>query len=391
MSFVLTDIESDVRLDLFDPAGGSQRWATTDIDRAIDKAIDKYSTVYPNVAYADMAMQPFQRTYPYPTSYNASYPVQWIERVLYPLQVYGSYYKPPSTAPTAAKTAGSGLASGTYKYLTTFISQGGETTIGPSVTVTTSAGQQQVNLSAIPVGPSSPTLPGISTSSVTGRNIYRTQVGGSTFTLLTTLGDNTTTTYTDSTADATIATMPAPPTLNTSGIFYWPPLERDFAEYSNLFDSNAALAAGGNAGAGGAVGTAASDLGSQAPTFTLILNTADLPQDSTLLMRVFYATKHQLDSSGTTIPEIHKDVINLGACAYAMEAYQVPTNDNFDFQDGGLRDRIDDTKIPTTWLAAAANKMQQFEERLEEIKRARDYASSARIRWGDVPRYWVRL
>jgi len=70
-------------------------------------------------------------------------------------------------------------------------------------------------------------------------------------------------------------------------------------------------------------------------------------------MRVFYATKHQLDNSGSTIPEAHRDIIVNGAVAYAMLAYQVPTNDNFDFQDGALRDRIDDTKIPLAWLNAA--------------------------------------
>jgi hypothetical protein len=37
---LLSDIETAVRQDLFDPLGGSsQRWATTDLDRAIDKAM----------------------------------------------------------------------------------------------------------------------------------------------------------------------------------------------------------------------------------------------------------------------------------------------------------------------------------------------------------------
>src|SRR5207245_1726591 len=107
-----------------------------------------------------------------------------------------------------------------------------------------------------------------------------------------------------------------------------------------------------------------------------------LPQDTTLVMRVFYATKHQLDASGSTIPEIHRDIITLGACAYAMEAYQVPTNDNFEFQDGTLRDRVDDAKIPAAWLVAARSRMQQFEARLQEIKTQRDFASSARVHWG---------
>ena len=98
-----------------------------------------------------------------------------------------------------------------------------------------------------------------------------------------------------------------------------------------------------------------------------------------------------MDSNGSTIPEVHRDIIVLGATAYAMEAYQAPTNDNFDFQDGALRDRVDDTKIPAAWLAAAKNKMEQFEARLLEIKQQRDFASSSRAQWGDIPARWPRL
>ena len=108
-------------------------------------------------------------------------------------------------------------------------------------------------------------------------------------------------------------------------------------------------------------------------------------------MRVFYATKQQLDSNGSTIPEVHRDVIVLGAVAYALEAYQVPTNDNFDFQDGGLHDRVNDSMIPLAWLKTAQYKMQQFETRLTEIKQQRDFASSARVHWGDIPVRYTRL
>jgi hypothetical protein len=388
---LLSDVENMVRQDLFDPAGANQRWATSDIDRAIDKAVDRYTQYYPNIAWVDMAAEPFQRTYPYPQSWNPNYPVLWIERVIYPLQVYGSYFNPPPSGASAAKQAGSGLGIGTYQYAITFISQGGETTPGPAFQVTTSSGQQQVAISNIPLGPPQPNTPGISTNTVIGRNIYRSQVGGSTLYFLATIPDNTTTSYTDSAPDSQLTGMPQPQALNTSGTMYWPPIERNFSEYSDLFDSTASMAAGGNMGVMGAVGGSLGPEGQAAKTFTLQLSPANLPKDNTLIMRVFYATKQQLDSSGSTIPEIHRDIIVLGATAYALEAYQVPTNDNFDFQDGGLRDRIDDTKIPAAWLATAANKMQQFETRLQEIKQQRDFAASARAHWGDQPRYWVRL
>jgi hypothetical protein len=233
--------------------------------------------------------------------------------------------------------------------------------------------------------------PGVATNNVIGRNIYRTLVGGSTFFYLTSLPDNTTTIYTDSTADGGLAGKPQPPTVNTSGVMIWPPCERNFSEYSNLYDSSAALAAGGNMGLMGAVGDGSGPTGTQAPTFTLNLSPTELPKDNSLAMRIFYATKHQLDANGSTIPEIHRDIIVLGACAYAIEAYQIPTNDNFDFQDGSLRDRVDDSMIPKAWLALAQHKMNQFEARLVEIKQQRDFAASARTHFGDIPIRWNRL
>lgn len=382
---LLSDLEAAVRTDLFDPPGANQRWANSDIDRAIDRAIDRYSAYYPNIAQADMQMQPFQRTYPYPNSFNNSrYPVLWIERVLYPLQVYGSQFTPPGFGPTGAVQAGAGLGIGQYQYAVSFLSQGGETTPSPVASVTTTSGNQKVALTAIPVANGQPSIPGIATNTVIGRNIYRTIVGSTALFYLATIPDNTTTTYMDTAPDSVLFGMPSPPTVNTSGVMFWPPIERSFNEYSNLFDSTAALAAGGNMGINGAIGPSAGPTGTLEPSFTLQLSSAELPKDNSLCMRVFYATKHQLDANGSTIPEIHRDIIALGAVGYCMDAYSIPTNDNFEFQDGGLRDKIDDTKIPIAWQAATAAKLAQFEARLVEIKQQRDFASSARIHWGDV-------
>lgn len=393
---LLSDVEGYVRQDLFDPAGANQRWATGDIDRAIDKAVERYSQYYPNIVFADMNTQPFQRTYPYPVPWNAAYPVWWIERVLYPLQSYGSYFNPPA-APSLALLvqAGGNLAVGTYGYAITFLSQGGESTPSPLASINQSNGlNAKISITNIPIGQNTVSTPGVATNTVIGRNIYRTTANGSTLYLLATIADNITTSYIDGAPDSNLSGKPQPPSVNTSGVMVWPPYERDFAEYSNLYDSTAALAAGGNLGSMGAIGIGnppTGDIGIGNPSFTLKLSSAELPQDNTLILRVFYATKHQLDSSGSTIPDVHRDIIVLGACAYAMEAYQIPTNDNFDFQDGALRDRVDDTKIPVAWLAAAKHKMQQFEARLEEIKEQRDYASSSRVHWGDIPARYPRL
>jgi len=389
---LLSDVETMVRQDLFDPLGNpNMRWQTSDIDRAIDKAVDRYAQYYPNIAYADLATEPFQRTYPYPQAWNASYPVWWIERILYPLQVYGSFFTPPGAGMTASAAAGTGLGSGAYQYAVTFLSQGGETTPSPSATVTTTNGQQQVNLASIPVSASQPAMPGVATNAVIGRNLYRTTAGGTMLSLLATIPDNNATTWLDTQPDSALANRPSPPAVNTSGVMLWPPYERDFAEYSNLFDSTAALAAGGNLGSGGAIGVDNSPAGNVTESFTLKLSSAELPKDTSLVMRVFYATRHQLDSNGSTIPEVHRDIIVLGAVAYAMEAYQVPTNDNFDFQDGALRDRVDDTLIPQSWRATMQERRLQFELRLQEIKNQRDFAASSRAHWGDIPVRWPRL
>jgi hypothetical protein len=316
---LLSDVETMVRQDLFDPSAA--RWQTSDIDRAIDKAVDRYSQYYPNIAQIDMQMEPYQRTYPYPTTWNNSYPVLWLEKILYPLQVYGTYYLPPTSAPSAAKTAGAGLGVGTYQYLVTYLTQGGETTAGPSVSVTTTNGNQQVSLTNIPVSNNISANPGVATNNVIGRAIYRTQVNGSTFYYLTALQDNVTTAYTDTAADNALVTTATPPTVNTSGVMVWPPYERAFSEYSNMYDPNTALARGGNQGIMGTIGDAPGPTGTQQASFTLNISPAELPKDNTLVMRVFYATKQQLDANGSTIPEVHRDVIVLGACAYAMEAY----------------------------------------------------------------------
>ena len=389
---ILSDIITAIRQDLFDPVGGSNmRWQDSDISRGIDKAIDRYSSYYPNIVYTDMSTQPYQRTYPYPTPWNAAYPVWWLERILYPLQAYGSQFALPTAGMVATPEAGTGPGIGSYSYAVTFLSQAGETPPSPLVTTTTTSGNQNVVLSSIPPGPVTTLLPGTATNTVIGRNIYRTLVGGSTLFLLTTLQNNTATSYSDSLPDASLIGKPQPPMVNTSGVMLWPPYERDFAEYSNLFDSTTALAAGGNLGVQGAIGVGLSPTGTMSPSFTLHVSSVELPKDSTSVMRIFYATKHQLDSNGSTIPEVHRDIITLGATAYAMEAYQVPTNDNFDFQDGAMHDRIDDTKIPLAWLAATQTRMTQFLTRLQEIKQQRDFAYGARTHWGDVPVRWPRL
>jgi len=120
------------------------------------------------------------------------------------------YVAAPGAATTALVATSSGnLTNGAYLYKVTFVTAQGETEAGTASTSrTVDSTHKQIALSAIPTGVA---------NLVTSRNIYRTQSGGSSYTLLATLADNTTTTYTDNVADATISATAAAPSTNTTG------------------------------------------------------------------------------------------------------------------------------------------------------------------------------
>ncbi len=115
---------------------------------------------------------------------------------------------PPNTAVTA-NTTGSGVLNGTYYYYVSYLTQSGETTVGPNATSVTPA-SQQVALTNIPIGP----------AGVIGRRIYRSPGNPPwpyTGYLLTTINDNTTTTYTDNAPDSSLG-APQPEYNTTSFI-----------------------------------------------------------------------------------------------------------------------------------------------------------------------------
>lgn len=94
--------------------------------------------------------------------------------------------------------AGGGFSSndGDYSYDTY-----ADTALGAAAPTVSTATKRRLQLSSIPVS---------SDPNVTARKIYRTAANGSTFKLLTTISDNTTTTYADNVADASLgATEPA--------------------------------------------------------------------------------------------------------------------------------------------------------------------------------------
>lgn len=104
--------------------------------------------------------------------------------------------EPAPGAPTVALGAGPGnVDNGAHRYVVTFVTADGETqagTISNAVSVIDKTANGKVSISAIPIG----------SALVTGRKIYRTAAAGSVYYLLTTIADNTTTTYTDNTADS---------------------------------------------------------------------------------------------------------------------------------------------------------------------------------------------
>lgn len=113
----------------------------------------------------------------------------------------------PGSAPTAAVGTATGAlgAAQVYQYKATFVTAFGETDGFATASSVTTTSTGSVNLTAIPVS---------TDKNVIHRNLYRTTGGGTSFLLLATLNDNTTTTYTDLIADASLGA--AIPTLNTA-------------------------------------------------------------------------------------------------------------------------------------------------------------------------------
>jgi hypothetical protein len=104
---------------------------------------------------------------------------------------------PPTTTHSVA-TGAAGNPNGAYQYKITYVnSQSVESDVGP-VNATITVASTKVELTGIPVAPQS--------WGVSSRYIYRTADGGTSFKRVTELADNTTTTYSDDTADASLGT-----------------------------------------------------------------------------------------------------------------------------------------------------------------------------------------
>lgn len=111
------------------------------------------------------------------------------------------------TAALISPAAAGNVDNGAHRYLATFVTAAGETEAGivsAVVTVVDKTVNGKVVLTAIPTG-------GVA---VTARKLYRTAADGSTYLLLATIADNTTTVYTDNIADASLGA--GAPVTNTT-------------------------------------------------------------------------------------------------------------------------------------------------------------------------------
>jgi uncharacterized phiE125 gp8 family phage protein len=143
------------------------------------------------------------------------------------LRLDDSAGEPAPTAPTAALASPSvagNVDNGVHRYLVTFVTADGETDAGQAtaaVTVADKTVNGKVELTAIPLGG----------SAVTARKVYRTVAAGSTYKLLSTISNNTTTTLTDNTADSGLgADAPSTNTTNNPYVVALIQAAREYVE-----------------------------------------------------------------------------------------------------------------------------------------------------------------
>jgi len=151
------------------------------------------------------------------------------------LRLDDAFGEPAPGAPTVALASpaiAGNVDNGAHRYRVTFVTADGETdggAISSAVTVVDKAVNGKVALSAMPLGG----------SAVTARKVYRTEAAGTSYKLLTTLADNTTTVYTDNTADSGLGA--SLPTTNTTEDPYLIALRAAAREYVESFCRRALL------------------------------------------------------------------------------------------------------------------------------------------------------
>lgn len=123
--------------------------------------------------------------------------------------IFNAYPQSSPGAPTVADSGVAGVLNGAYIYKVTFVAGAGAETAGGTSSSTVTVSSKKVSLTSIPLGG----------TGCVGRNIYRTIAGGvdGTQKFLKRIADNTTTTFTDNVADASLGA--AVPTIDTTQNF----------------------------------------------------------------------------------------------------------------------------------------------------------------------------
>ncbi|MBS0208089.1 MAG: flagellar hook-basal body complex protein [Planctomycetes bacterium] len=119
----------------------------------------------------------------------------------------------PGTTATAASSGSGGMtASSTYSYEVVFVDAAGKESM-PSAAFSATLGGSDDSASLA-------NIPTDSTGKYVARRIYRTDANGTTYKLLTTINDNTTTNFTDSTADGSLGASLNTTTLTGNYSYY---------------------------------------------------------------------------------------------------------------------------------------------------------------------------
>lgn len=134
------------------------------------------------------------------------------------VQVRNCGVDPPSSAPTLAD-GGAGSLTGTYLGKVTYVNDDGAESNPSSASGSLSITSKQISWT-IPTGP----------TGTAKRRLYRTKAGGAAYYYVTEIADNTTTTYTDTTADSALGDASHPAMSDTNHV---PPDSKIVFEFQN--------------------------------------------------------------------------------------------------------------------------------------------------------------
>ncbi|MGH2365975.1 MAG: hypothetical protein ACRDHX_15160 [Chloroflexota bacterium] len=345
----LVDMELAVRQDLNDLDSTQYRWPTTVLDRCIGRAVREYSFVWPRIQGLVMPCLTGVRAYPLPVASSLVAPA----------------------APVLSLAAGSGwLPAGELFARVAAATLNGESAPSPEVALTLLMGDAAVLVNV-------PAVPGASRYNIyagaaAGGEYWNgqcTAAGAGAYTISSLAPAANSQPGQPSPASSNLPLLLSEPAASIDGwwvesvefpVGLWPPRFVPFEEQGGLFVLNVDV----ERVPGAEPGT---------------------------VMNVLYAGSQQLDAAGSSLPDQDWDVVALGAYGYACLQYGLPTADNFDFQDGELRDKVDDSMVPRMWRQFGQDALTTFRARLEEIRHRRDFAAAAVAQWGDVPRRWARL